>query len=477
MSERVVLAALFAACQGAALGRLLVAAAILSPDGLVVLRLAIVFQTYSLYLMLGVPEMLYLWRPRWQGDRGAEAASELSGFAMLVALAAATIGGLGAAVVLAQVYDAPAAVALAAAALTAAACVQIGFMSPSYLAHGDLVGRATRELAAAAAGLLGVWILGRQWGLAGVIVGLAGGYWLAAAVSRRAWRGVRPRISWALAREVVPPGIGQVSIQVGLMLLASLDIVLVSRWRHGDPELPLYVLAVALLTAVSGAAQAIAGPAIVRIIRQDDQETRSAHAVGHAVVGEAAQVSFLLALAAASAVMGIALLLPHYTGMHRWLPAVAVTCLASRMAYFPTLHLIVTEHRRVVLRAAGAGLVVLLALLYGLGQLWSAPTAMVLWSGALATCGYASLLLVKVLGRSSGPVLSVLAGFLVLMLTGSYATFSGWLDTPASVASIVLTCLVAAATFLRLRGPLPWERVFVWMPGSPFEHALRSSSK
>lgn len=478
MSERVVLAVLFGGSQAAALGRLLLAAALLPPDGLVILRLATVFQTYSLYLMLGVPEILYLWRPLWQRERGDAAAAQLSGFAMLMALAAALVGGLGAALVLAAVYDAPATVALAAAAFTAGAAMQIGFMSPSYLAHGDLIGRGARELVAAAAGLAGVWVLGRQWGLAGVILGLAGGYWVAAAVSWGAWHGVRPRISWALAREVIPPGIGQVGIQVGLMLLASLDIVLLSRWRPGDPELPLYVMAVALLTAVSGASHAMAGPAIVRIIRNDDHETRSAAALAQAVLGEGARVSFLLAGASASAAIGIALLLPQYGAMYRWLPAVAVTCLASRLAYFPTLQLIVTDRRRRVGIAAAAGLVGLLLLLYGLGRLWPAPTAVVLWSGALATCGYASVLGAMVLGRRTAiSVMSTLAGFAALMVASSFATFRGWLDARTAVANVVLLCLVASVTFLRMRGSLRWERVFFRIPGSTFDRAIRSSSK
>jgi hypothetical protein len=478
MSERLLLAALFAGSQAAALGRLLLAAAILAPDGLVVLRLATVFQTYSLYLMLGVPDMLYLWRARWHRERGDDAARQLSGLAFAIAIAAASAGGIGTAAVLTTAYDAPPAVALAAAVLTAGACMQLGFMSPSYLAHGHLIDRATRELVAAVAGLGGVWLLGPQWGLPGVIAGLAAGYWLAVVVSWQAWRGVRPRMSWPLLRDVIPSGVGQVGIQVGLMLLASLDLVLISSWRRGDPELPFYVLAVALLTAVSGASHAIAGPTIVRIIGDESQEARSISTLTRALLDEAARVSVLLALAAAAAGVGVTLLLPQYGGMHRWLPAVAVTCLASRVAYFPTLHLIVTDRRRLVAGVAGGSVICLAVLLYGLAQLSSAPTALVLWSSAVATCGYAAVLGASVLGwRRFLPAMAVLAGFIALMMGAAFAAFSGWFDTRTSLTAVVAACLLTSAAFLTMRGSLPVMRVFFRMPRSPLDHAVRPSSK
>jgi hypothetical protein len=453
-AERLVLAALFGLSQTAALGRLLLAAALLAPDGLVILRLASVFQTYSLYLMLGVPEILYLSFSRWQKERGDAPAAQLAGFAFTTAVIAAALGGLSGALVLAFAYDVAPAVALAAGVFIAGASMQIGFMSPSYLAHGDLIARATREVVAASAALAGVWLLGRRYGLPGVILGLGIGYWLAVVSSWGAWCGVRPHFSWRMAREVVPSGVAQVSIQVGLMLLASLDIVLLSRWRQGDPELPFYVMAVALLTAVSGAAQAIAGPTIVSFIRGDDEETRSAGSVARAVLGEAAQITLLLALAAGAAAIGIALVLPQYAPMHRWLPAVAVTCLASRIAYFPTLHLIVTERRRLVIGSAVAGIAMLVALLYGLGQAWNAPTVVVLWSSALATFGYTTLLVTTVIGwRASVPVIATLTVFVALMLADAVGTYRGWFDMPTSVANLVAVCLAASLLFVRLRAP------------------------
>jgi hypothetical protein len=480
-AERIVLAALFAVCQAAALGRLLVAASLLSPDGLVTLRVATVFQTYTLYLMLGVPEILYLSFARWQRERGTEAAAQLSGFAFTTAVAAALAGGIGAAVVLASIYNTPIAVAVAAAVFTAGASMQIGFMSPSYLAQGQLIPRAAREVVAAVAGLAAVWFLGATWGLPGVIFGMAAGYWIAAATSWGAWRGIRPHMSRTLAREVVPSGAAQVSIQVGLMVLASTDIVLLSQWRQGDPELPLYVMAVAVLTAVSGAAQAIAGPAIVNLIQSKEENTRSAGALSRAVLAEASQVSCLLALAAAAAAIGMTLVLPQYAGMHRWLPAVAVTCLASRIAYFPTLHLIVSERRRVVIGSAAGAIAFLLALLYGLGQAVAAPTIVVLWSSALATFAYATTLVTIVLGRRlSTPVMATLAVFTVLMLGDAFATFRGWFDMRTSVANLVFVSLGASLVFLRLRGslegPLSWGS-FSLRNDSNLEHAIPPSSK
>jgi hypothetical protein len=476
-AERLILAALFAVCQAAALGRLLVAAALLLPDGLVLLRVATVFQTYTLYLMLGVPEILYLSFAKWQRERGTDAAAHLAGFAFTTALAAAAVGGVGAAVVLASIYNVPVAVAVAAAVFTAGASMQIGFMSPSYLAQGQLIPRAAREAVAAVAGLVGVWVLGTKWGLPGVIFGIAAGYWIAAASSWGAWRGVRPHVSTALAREVVPSGVAQVGIQVGLMVLASIDIVLLSRWRQGDPELPFYVMAVALLTAVSGAAQAIAGPAIVNLIQSHDDNARSAGALSRAVLAEASQVSLLLALAAAGAAIGMTLVLPQYAGMHRWVPAVAVTCLASRIAYFPTLHLIVSQRRRVVIGSAAAAIAFLLALLVVLGQVIAAPTAVVLWSSALASFAYAATLVALVLGRRlSAPVISTLAAFAALMLVDGFATFRGWFDMRTSVANLVFVSLAASLVFLRLRGPLPWGGLSL-RNDSSIAHAIRPSSK
>jgi hypothetical protein len=218
-------------------------------------------------------------------------------------------------------------------------------------------------------------------------------------------------------------------------------------------------MAVALLTAVSGAAQAIAGPAIINLIQSADENARSAAAVTRAVLAEAAQVSLLLAMAAAAAAIGMTLVLPHYAGMHRWLPAVAVTCLASRIAYFPTLHLIVTERRRVVVGSAAAAIALLLALLFALGRVWAAPTVVVLWSSAMATFVYASSLAMAVLGRRlAAPVVATLTAFVALMLADGFATFNGWLDMRASVANLVFVNLAASMMFLRLRGPFHWGR-------------------
>jgi hypothetical protein len=478
MSEPLLLAGLFAACQAANLGRLLVAAALLAPDGLVMLRLATVFQTYSLYVMLGVPDILYLWRARWQRERGDAAARELSGFAFAMATGAASAGACGTALLLITVYDASGSVALAAAALTAGACMQLGFLSPSYLATGNLIDRAIRELVAAAAGLGGVWLLGRQWGVPGVIAGLAGGYWLAAGVSWHAWRGVRPRISFALLGEVIPSGLGQVGIQVGLMLLASLDVVLLSSWRRGDPELPFYVLAVSLLTAVSGASHAIAGPAIMRVIGGDSPDSRSTSALARAVLDEGARVSALLALATAAAGVGVTLLLPEYAGMHRWLPTVAVTCLASRIAYFPTLQLIVADRRRVVAGVAACSVAALTSLLFGLAQFSSAPTSVVLWSGAVATCGYATALGILVLGwRRALPTVSALLGFAAVMIGIAFATFTGSAYARTSLTSVVLMCLTASAIFLTVRGSLPSIRLVPRIFRSPLDHSVRPSPR
>ena len=74
-------------------------------------------------------------------------------------------------------------------------------------------------------------------------------------------------------------------------------------------------------------------------------------------------------------------------------------------------------------------------------------------------------------------VVSAMTAFTALMLANSFATFRGLLDTRTSVAYLVLVCLVSSVMFLRLRGAFPWERLFLRIPGSVFDHAIRSSSK
>jgi hypothetical protein len=250
--------------------------------------------------------------------------------------------------------------------------------------------------------------------------------------------------------------------------------VLMSSWRRGDPELPFYVLAVALLTAVSGASHAIAGPAIVRIIGDESRASRDTGAVTQAVLDEAARVTVLLALAVAAAGIGVTWLLPEYAGMHRWLPAVAVSCLASRLAYFPTLSLIVADRRRVVAGVAACTVAGLVALLYGLAELLSAPTSIVLWSGALATCGYAAALGVVVLGMRAVPALSILLVFTALMIAVAFTTVTGAAHPRASLTSVALVCLTASAAYLAMRGPSTSAGRFSRLSRSLLDHAVRS---